>query len=63
LRYFFKHLGRIAPRAAIDTVQLLSATLRAVVVSAAATAVVVSAIVVVQVRHFPVSVQPLAQSC
>jgi len=62
LAIFFEHLGRIAPRAAIDPVQLLAAALRARIVSATATAVVVPAIVVVQVRHFPNSVQPLAQS-
>jgi hypothetical protein len=62
LAILFEHLGRVAPRAAVDPVKLLTATLGAVVVPAPTSAVVVPAIVVVQVRHFPVSVQPRPSS-
>jgi hypothetical protein len=47
----FEHLGRIAPRAAIDPVELLAtATLRTIIGPAAAAVVIITTIVV-QVRH------------
>ena len=60
LAILFEHLGGIAPCAAVDPVELLAATLRAAVVPATAPAVIPT--IVVQVGHFPVSVQPRPKS-
>ena len=58
----FEHLGRIAPRAAIDPVELLAtATLRTIVGPAAAAVVIVPTIVV-QVRHILVRGGPSGTS-
>lgn len=50
LAILLEHLGGIAPCAAVDSVKLLSTTLRATGIAAPATAVVTT--IVIQLRHF-----------
>jgi hypothetical protein len=50
LAILLQHLGRIAPRTAVDPVELLTTVLGAIVVAPTATAVVTT--IVIQLRHF-----------